>query len=112
MPSPITPHIVAEVTLFPGTEGGREGPIRSGEYRGVLGVGTEHFSFRAVVPLVDGFHPGQTARLGIQFLVPEGATEHFQVGAGFSVWEGRSIGRGTVLEVLPMPKRVADGHWG
>jgi hypothetical protein len=111
MPSPVVPEIVAEITLLPSTEGGREESIRQGEYRGVLGAGGEHFSFRAVVPFQDGFQPGHTARLGVQFLFPRAALEHFPVGGAFTLWEGGPIGLGKVLEVLPVTERRDVEGW-
>lgn len=100
MSKPVVPEIVVEITLLPSEAGGREGAILQGEYRGVLGVGPENFSVRFFVPLADGFSPSQTQRFGVQFLVPEAALPHFPVGAAFTVWEGRVIGNGRVLEVL------------
>jgi len=110
MPLAVLPDIIAEISLFPNAGGGRNGPILQGEYRGVLGIGDEHFSFRSFVPFADGFQPGQTARLGIQFLVPEAALERFWVGSAFKVWEGRNIGHGRVLEVLPFSERADLGR--
>jgi hypothetical protein len=100
MTKPVTPEIIVEITLLPSEAGGRKGAIQHGEYRGVLGVGSENFSVRFFVPLKDGFSPNQTQRFGVQFLVPDGALPHFPVGAEFSVWEGRVIGNGQVLEVV------------
>jgi len=100
MSKPVTPEIVVEITLLPSEAGGRKGTILQGEYRGVLGVGSENFSVRFFVPFEDGFSPNQTQRFGVQFLVPEAALPHFTVGTAFTVWEGRVIGNGRVLEVL------------
>jgi hypothetical protein len=100
MGKPVTPEIIVEITLYPSEVGGRKGAILQGEYRGVLGVGSENFSVRFFVPFEDGFSPSQTQRFGVQFLVPEAALPHFPAGAEFSVWEGRVIGSGRVLEVL------------
>ena len=100
MNNPATPEIIVEITLHPSEADGRKGAILQGEYRGVLGIGSENFSVRFFVPLKDGFSPNQTHRFGVQFLVPEAALPHFPVGAEFSVWEGRVIGSGRVLEVL------------
>jgi hypothetical protein len=75
MSSPVTPEIVVEITLLSFKAGSRNGAILQGEYRGVLGVGSEHFSVRFFVP-------------------------HFPVGTAFTVWEGKVIGNGRVLEVL------------
>ena len=101
MSCPVEPEIVVEVTLLPSEAGGRQGPILQGEYRGVLGVGAENFSVRFFVPIPGGLSSSQTHRLGVQFLVPQAALPHFQVGTLFTVWEGRIIGNGKVLEVLP-----------
>lgn len=100
MSKPVVPEIVVEITLLPSEAGGREGVIRQGEYRGVLGIGRENFSVRFFVPRSDGFAPSQVQRFGVQFLVPETALSHFPVGTEFTVWEGRVIGNGRVLEVL------------
>jgi hypothetical protein len=66
----------------------------------VVATANEDFSVRFFVPFIDGFSPNQTHRLGVQFLVPEAALQHFPTGAEFSVWEGRVIGSGRVVEVL------------
>jgi hypothetical protein len=100
MSSPVTPEIVVEITLLSFKAGSRNGAILQGEYRGVLGVGSEHFSVRFFVPVEGGLLPNQRARLGVQFLVPEAAVPHFPVGTAFTVWEGKVIGNGRVLEVL------------
>ncbi|MEW9900965.1 hypothetical protein ABWL39_20285 [Chitinivorax sp. PXF-14] len=99
MSLPITPEIVVEITFLSTEEGGRQGQILGGEYRGILGVGNEHFSVRFFVPL-EGSTLGSVQRFGVQFLVPQAALPHFPVGASFSVWEGKVIGHGKVLEVL------------
>lgn len=100
MSKPVVPEIIVEITLLPSEAGGRESAILHGEYRGVLGVGLENFSVRFCIPLAEGFSPGQAQHFGVQFLIPEAALPHFPVGAAFTVWEGRIIGNGRVLEVL------------
>lgn len=60
MSTTVTPEIIAEITLRPTQEGGRQGAILQGEYRGVLGVGAENFSVRFFVPVELGFNPGET----------------------------------------------------
>jgi hypothetical protein len=94
------PDIVAELRLHPGEANGRLSSICAGEYRGVLGIDSEHFSARWVVPVGEGLVPGgRTGTFGIQFLVPEAALPHFKVGAAFTIWEGREIGCGRVVSV-------------
>jgi hypothetical protein len=95
-----TPHIVVELRLHPSEPSGRLSSICSGEYRGVLGIGSEHFSARWVVPVGEELVPGGRAgTFGVQFLFPEAALPYFKVGAAFTVWEGKEIGSGRVLSV-------------
>jgi len=98
--SEAVPDIVAELRLHPSEANGRLLSICAGEYRGVLGIDSEHFSARWVVPVGEELSPGGRAgTFGIQFLFPEVALPHFKVGAAFTVWEGREIGSGRVLSV-------------
>lgn len=101
MSTPIKPEIIVEITLSTTESGGRTAPIQQGEYRGILSVGEDSFSVRFFVPLKNGMTPSQTQRFGVQFLAPEAALQFFSVGTNFTVWEGRVIGHGKVLEVLP-----------
>ncbi len=98
--SPLAPQLIAEITLLPSAEGGRAGPILQGEFRGVLMVGEEGFSFRMVVPDKEGLAPGGKGRFGIQFLAPEIALPRFPAGKRFAVSAGRTVGTGEVLGVL------------
>jgi hypothetical protein len=95
----VHPEIVVEIALISPESGGRLSSIVPGEYRGVLGVGDAHFSARWLIP-IGGLHPGGCpGTFGVQFLAPGAALSHFPPGATFSVWEGRNIGSGRVLEV-------------
>jgi hypothetical protein len=94
----VTPNILAEITLYPATQGGRKSTILQGEYRGVLGIGADHFSVRFAVESSNGFPAGETKIVGIQFLFPETAITSFSVGSTFTIWEGRDIGRGHVIK--------------
>ena len=100
MTSKVQPEIVVEISLLPTAGGGRQRPISEGEYRGILGVGQENFSVRFFVPLAGGLAPGASGKFGVQFLVPESALPYFRVGTSFTVWEGKIIGEGKVLEVI------------
>jgi hypothetical protein len=92
--------MVAELRLHPSESAGRLSSICSGEYRGVLGVDSEHFSARWNIPVGEELVPGgRSVTFGIQFLFPEAALPHFKVGAAFTVWEGKEIGSGRVISV-------------
>jgi len=100
MSTSVEPEIIVEITLLPTEAGGRSCAISGGEYRGVLGVGLENFSVRFFVPIECSLSLGETQRFGVQFLFPEAALPYFSVGVTFTVWEGREIGCGRVLEVF------------
>lgn len=98
--SEFVPDIVAELRLYPSEPAGRLSSICSGEYRGVLGIGSERFSARWVVPVGEEIAPGERGgTFGIPFLFPEAALPHFKVGAAFTGWEGKEIGSGRVLSI-------------
>lgn len=100
MSNPITPEIKAEIFFLSSTEGGRISALSQGEYRGVLGVGNEHFSIRFFVAPEHSVSPGKSGIFGIQFLAPNAALPHFKKGTSFTVWEGKVIGHGEVIEVF------------
>ncbi len=84
----------AEIRLLAAEGGGREGPLLSGEWRTVLGVGQENWSAR--LRFSGAPAPGQTFHASVQLLVPE-ALQYFPVGTEFTVWEGGTKGVGRVL---------------
>ncbi|MGJ7564639.1 hypothetical protein ACSFBM_12350 [Variovorax sp. GB1R11] len=98
MTSPVVPEIVVGLELDAAADGGRQRPLNEGEYRGVFLVGEQGFSIRFFVALP--FDAGTPQRVGVQFLSPKEALPHFAVGTSFSMWEGRVVGHGRVLEVL------------
>ena len=97
----IAPEIIAEIMLSPTEEGGRLSSITDGVYRGVLSVAAGLFSVRWFVPTSTSLVPGgRSGTFGVQFLAPEPALPSFPVGTSFSLWEGRDIGSGVVLQIL------------
>jgi hypothetical protein len=104
-PTPLRPEIVVDIDLLPTEQGGRNGPIPSGIFRGVFGVNGEHFSAAFFVSNPGGFAPGEAGQFGVQFLVPDAAVPLFPVGTSFTVWEGRTIGNGCVMEVIEQRPR-------
>ena len=92
----MAPSFLAEIHLSSTQEGGRAGPLVSGEWRTIFGLGEENWSARLLFegnPL-----PGDTFQARVQMLMPE-AYQHFPVGTEFSVWEGGTKGKGRVLTV-------------
>ena len=56
--STVKADIIAELQLLPTEAGGRLSSITAGEYRGVVGVGSEHFSVRWFIPADESLVPG------------------------------------------------------
>lgn len=90
----MTSSLRAEIHLFPTNQGGRLGPLPSGEWRTVFVQGDSNWSGRMLYsgnPL-----PGDTFECSIQLLVPE-AYGFFLKGGEFTVWEAGFKGEGHVL---------------
>ena len=96
----------AEIRLADQEAGGRAGPLFSGEWSTVLGLGQEHGSAR--LRCSGSPSPGEVFHASVQLLVPE-ALALFPVGIEFTVWDGGTTGRGRVLGVSPQdgPKSFA-----
>ena len=47
--------------------------------------------------------PGSVARVPIRFLCPHLIVPRLSVGSPFTLWEGGTIGEGTVIEISPSP---------
>ena len=92
------PEIRVRIELLTAAQGGKSSPLRGGEFITVFGIGETHWSCRLAMrdAELDAALPHVVE---VQFLV-EDARRHFPLGASFSVWEGRHIGSGLVLEVL------------
>lgn len=99
MPTSVRPEFYANVRLLPTSEGGRAGAISYGEYRGVLQLESEAFSFRFFVESERGLELGTSAELGFQLLVPEAGLPLLPVGTHFKLWEGKLIGNGIVTRL-------------
>jgi len=54
--------------------------------------------------LTQPLQPGESRRVGIDFLDPGTALAHIRIGTTFGLWEGRIVGQGTVevIEVAPV----------
>ena len=88
-------HFVANVQLLSTAEGGRKGPLLSGEWRTVLGINNEHLSARLAFSGQPA--PGESFVAQVQLLRPDVALPFFQAGAEFTVWEGDTKGVGQVV---------------
>ena len=93
------PDITVEVTFLPTCEGGRQGPTPADRYGCPLGFEGEYFDVFFDLSSVGRMAPGSTVRVPARFLSPRLIKPRLVVGSQFTLWEGRIIGKGRVLEI-------------
>ena len=64
---------------------------------GSLGFENEYFECRLDLSEVGSIPPGRHARVPVKFLSPELIVPRLSVGSTFTLWEGKTIGRGRVV---------------
>jgi hypothetical protein len=90
--------ITAEVTLLPRGSGPRDGPI-IGEWFGCpISINGEMFDVRFYLPS-HGIELGSTSTVQGAFLSPDLVRPLIHRGTRFTLWEGGTIGEGTVMEI-------------
>jgi len=95
------PDIVATVRLFPTEEGGRTGPTPAEGFACPLEFEGQKFDCRLLLDQAGPLSPGTTARVPIAFLIAENIKPRLKVRSRFTLWEMRTIGEGTVEEIVP-----------
>lgn len=91
---------VLEIRLKTHAENGRVSAISGDVYHCPLLVDGEAFDCRV-------YHDGKVLELGhtyqvdVRFLSPHDALPHLSIGKQISLWEGKEIATGTVLQVRP-----------
>ena len=93
------PDLVADIELLLSSEGGRHAPISGPFYGCPLGFGGEYFDCRLDLTEVGAIAPGGHARVPVKFLSRDLIVPRLCVGAEFTLWEGKTIGRGTVVQL-------------
>jgi hypothetical protein len=100
-------RVIAKIILAPTEEGGRRTPISAATYgcavffEGVPALSTHGYDCRmSVGELGRAISPGDTVdEIAMVFLSPDEVLPHMKPGVTFTLWEGKTIGRGTVLRV-------------
>jgi hypothetical protein len=94
----VIPHFLAEITLYPTDQGGRQAPIIGDRFGCPCKFHERDFSAWDYRILTRGerFSPGETKRFGIVFLSLE-AAPMFQTVNKFYLWEGHIIGEAVPL---------------
>jgi len=96
------PDIVAIIELAFLGQGGRVSPMPARWFGCVMVVNGRNHDVR--LRLAQPLQPGESRRLGIDFLDPGTVLAHIRTGTTFGLWEGRIVGQGTVevIEVAPV----------
>lgn len=97
------PDFLAEFALLSSEEGGRHGPTPSEWFGCPLGFEGEYFDVRFDLENVGSVKPGGTAVAPGKFLSPQLIKHRLVVGSQFTLWEGRIIGTGKVLDIYAKP---------
>ncbi len=94
-----TPNITAKVAFLPTAEGGRKGPTPPDVFGCPIGVAGELFDMRMDLSEVGPLRPGTSSEVPIRFLRPDLVMPLLHRGDTFTLWEGRTIGTGEVLQI-------------
>ena len=96
----MSPQLVADVTLYPTSEGGRVSAALPGWGCPCLVSEFQPFKGYDGWPLLGDtpLAPGNQRRLGFVFSVGEEAAEFFRNAGAFYLWEGRFIGEAIVVQ--------------
>ena len=92
--------VVVDVEFLSKEEGGRSGPTPATFLGCPFGIDGEYFDCRLLLWEIGALSPGARARIPVAFLSPALVVPKLQAGKPFTLWEGKTIGRGTVVEVL------------
>lgn len=94
------PDAVIEVRFLTYNEGGRLMPINSESYGCPLIVGKLGFDCRFILDQKICFTLGETYQISVKFLDYEDAVKHLKEGSSISLWEGKTIAIGEVVNLF------------
>jgi hypothetical protein len=94
------PHIIADIEFLTTEEGGRRTTFTAEQYGCPFGFKGEYFECRVDLSSVGPLPPGGHARVPIRFFHPELVLSRLVPGSSFTLWEGKTIGRGKVVDVV------------
>lgn len=94
----IEPEALAAIRLLPTNEGGREQPFLPPHFTCPLQFGSEMFTVRLYYskPVA----PGESFVAHLKFLAPELVKPWLRPAVDFTLWEGRTIAMGKVMESI------------
>lgn len=97
-----SPDFIARIHLLRTNEGGRKGPTPPAEFRCPLEFKARYYDCIIILGGGGSLVPGETRNVPI-ILVDRTVAPRLRIGDQFALWEGKTIGKGEVIEV---PKGV------
>ena len=94
------PDAIIDLELLPTEIGGRSIPTPPTFLGCPFGFEGEFFDCRLDFTDIGPMSPGTNARVPVKFLSPALVLPRLRAGSSFTLWEGKTIGRGTVVEVM------------
>jgi len=95
----IQPDIIAKIHFLTTTEGGRAGPTPDKSFGCLLKIDGIFYDCRMLLNETGAIHPGAEVTIPIKFLDFLNVFSNINVGKQFVVWDGKTIGRGQVIEI-------------
>src|SRR3989344_4379940 len=92
--------IIARVTLYPTSKGGRQGPTPDDMFGCIFEFEGEFFECRLLLGKTGPLSPGTEALVPVKFLNPNLFISRLQRGARFKLRELGTIGEGEVVDLL------------
>ena len=99
------PDAILDLELLPRKGGGRSIPTPSTFFGCPFGFEGEFFDCRIDFTDVGPMSPGTRARVPVTFMSPNLVVPRLRPGSPFTIWEGKTVGHGTVIEIV----RAAEG---
>jgi hypothetical protein len=93
------PDAIVDIELLPRKAGGRSGPTPATFLGCPFGIDGEYFDCRLDFSDTGPVSPGTKARVPVTFLSPSLVIPRLRSGAAFTLWEGKTIGHGQVVEI-------------
>ena len=98
---PFQPQALVAFTLRPASIPAEDIPVKAGEHRCVLVVGSQGFQMRWQMPPDESFRRGQAREAAVEFLAPDKALPLLSQGTSFRMMVGDAfVGDGRVLRLL------------
>jgi hypothetical protein len=93
------PDILAEITLFSTSEGGRQSPTSPDFFGCHVLINDQYHDVRFDMSFHGSLSPGESAVVPAKFLDSVGVLPKLSVGSTFLLWDGRKIGKAKVNQI-------------